>query len=176
MVQIHLDVPKSRFYYYPEALRAEQTLLLFLNPTQRKNYKRHGCFRVTGSHGTLYRIHCDDHVGNVEWINRKGTAKGNFCAHSDRVFGDDVPEPDHWLAQMLSLVTDEIAWLKIAHLMNDDWPPVYYQAMGREEAELLAYDVYYARKDGPAVECRHCRCRRWVPPWKYCQNCGYKDA
>lgn len=166
---------KSRFYDIEE-IRAEKTLLHFLNPVQKRSYHRHGSFRVTGSHGTLYRIQCDDHVGNVEWINRKGDVKANFCGHSDWGVGGDIPEPDHFLAQMLSLVTDEITWLKIAHVMNGEYPPMFYRHASRLIAELAAYDDHYMRSDSPATECRHCGQRRRVPPWAYCQNCGWRDA
>lgn len=143
--------------------RAEQTLLLFLSPHQKSSYHRYQSFRVTGSHGTLYRISCEHYSGNVDWITDTGYVKGNLCGHSGRdYYGRTLPTVDHCLAQMLSLVTDEIAWLRIAHVMNGDYPPVYYRTLNAQEAEPIAY--------------RYCRCRRTLPQrypaGYYCGRCG----
>ena len=145
--------------------RAELTLLSFLSPTQKRSYKSYNTFQVIGSHGTLYRINCEHFSGNVDWFNDVGTHRGTLCGHSDRDWRDEsIPCWDHYLAQMLSLVTDEIAWLRIAHLMNGEYPPVYYRNLTTEQAERLAYQYCHCditpRYSGLiGIYCRRCDLR-----------------
>lgn len=148
----------------PCEARAHEILLRFLSPTQKRDLKRAQEFWMTGSHGTRYKINCEHYSGNVYWCDSKDMIRGNLCGHSsvdwDR---ESIPLADHLLAQMLSLVTNEIAWLRIAHLMGGDYPPIYYRQLSPREAERLAYS--------------YCRCD-WSKGMHfndyYCARCGMR--
>ena len=128
----------DRRLYYVRAdrteARAQALLLNMLNETQRHTYYRFRRFQVQGSHGTLYRIHTAGYSGNVYWLRPSGRSGGQFCGHSDYDRGANLmlPASDHYLAQMLSLVADEISWLNVACLQDGDYPPSWHFAVKGE--------------------------------------------
>lgn len=126
---------------------AEATLLSFLTPAQRETVRKQEYFDIVGSLGTHYRIRTDDYSGNVRTISRKRDKRyllgwkvkelAQFCGHCDHKI--PVPTADHNLAQMLELVTDEVAWLKTAVRQFGPYPDAYWRSLDRADAEEIAY-------------------------------------
>jgi hypothetical protein len=102
--------------------RAEELLLAMLNEAQRRSYRLNGTFEVIGSHGNLYRIHRGK-AGNVEWIKPDGKFGGKLCAHPTER-DDWLPVPDVMLAQMVDLITDERAFIRVANVHQGDRPRI----------------------------------------------------
>lgn len=98
--------------------KALKLLLSVLTPEQRQTYADLGYIECTGSLGTRYRIN-RGHTYNVSWLNEWGREAGEVCATPDRWHGHggsrEMPDEDVMLGQLLSLVTDERAFLRIAH-------------------------------------------------------------
>lgn len=90
--------------------RAEALLLSFLSEEQQRNYRDGQWFEVVGSAGGRYRIR-QGMVGNIDWLDEDGAAAGSLCCHP--VYS--LPHPDIMLAQMLALITDEKAFVRLAH-------------------------------------------------------------
>lgn len=90
--------------------RAEALLLSFLSEEQQHSYHGGQWFEVVGSAGGRYRIR-QGVVGNVDWLNEYGAAGGSLCCHP--IAG--LPIPDVMLAQMLALITDEEAFVRLSN-------------------------------------------------------------
>lgn len=89
-------------------LRAEEVLLMCLNPVQEMEYRQHGCFHLQVNE-RRYRIN-KGRTGNVELIH-EGLPVYRYCAHPDLW----TPDQDVMLAQMLMLQTDEKRFLATAN-------------------------------------------------------------
>lgn len=94
--------------------RAKDLLMTLLNEQQRESYEHTCSFEIIGSLGTRYRINRGTN-GNVEWLTPDGESGGRLCAHPTMV-EHWLPMPDVHAAQMLALMTDEAAWLRLANV------------------------------------------------------------
>jgi hypothetical protein len=93
--------------------RAEELLLSLLTPEQAASYRERGWFEVRGSQGGRWRIRNRGQSGNVDLMPEIGEEReATYCAHPP----GSLPDADAHTAQMLQLVTDEDAFLKVANL------------------------------------------------------------
>lgn len=97
---------------------ATATLEAHLTDYQVRELRTHRRFHVVGSRGRCYRIHARGHSGNVELLRPDGTVQARLCAHPRR----PMPDPDHWLAQALELMTDEDHFLTVANVHAGQLP------------------------------------------------------
>jgi hypothetical protein len=122
-----------RHYDDTPGSKALRLLMRMLNDAQRETYARSGYIECTGSLGTRYRIRRGCHY-NVTWLDSGGLAGGDLCAAPDRFPRHglrELPPEDVLLGQMLSLVSDEKAFLCVANLGCDGkWPPCYRWTWG----------------------------------------------
>jgi hypothetical protein len=93
-------------------VRARSLLESLLSEEQRNSLRHHGRFQVTGSRGRRYCINANGQSGNVDLLDDAGGIMGKFCAHP----AGYLPDPDAWAAQLLALMTDEEAFLRVANL------------------------------------------------------------
>lgn len=148
---------------------AKETLQSFLTPEQRETVRTGGFFEIVGSHGTRYLIRTDDYSGNVRIVTRRPDRRftggfrlqeiAQFCGHCDQ--SRWVPVPDHNLAQMLELVTDEVAWLRTAVKQYGAYPaPYYLHATSKMVEEIAYFEKAYrdAGKDPELAYTRACHC------------------
>lgn len=91
--------------------RAEELLTEMLSDEQRNTREQFGWFAVRGSaSGRTYRI-AGGTVNNVSRLSEDGTVRDRvLCAHPP-----DIPDADCHLAQMLLLVTDEEAFVRVSN-------------------------------------------------------------
>lgn len=108
--------------------RAKVTLWKYLDPKQRRQYKRDCCFEVVGgSSGHIYRID-PAAEGNVMLLDKPGGKEvSRFCCGPKRFMeGDDIPlsVADIQLSQLWLLSsTNEVAYFKKANLYGGTrWP------------------------------------------------------
>jgi hypothetical protein len=95
--------------------RAEELLEAMLSDEQAASRRDSGFFTVRGSSsGAAYRIHNKGITGNVDRLDGEGRREVVFCAHPPA----GIPVADVHLAQMLSLVTDEDAFLRVANVLH----------------------------------------------------------
>lgn len=91
--------------------RAEELLVALLTDEQAASRREHGWFAVRGSASKrVYRIHATGIANNVDRLGDDGKRERVFCAHPP-----GVPAADVHLAQLLSLATDEDAFLRVAN-------------------------------------------------------------
>lgn len=98
--------------------RARELLLSWLTPEQEKTFKEQRYFEVVGNHtGDVYRIstHTTTHNVSVEKLGRRV----NYCAYPRNAH--ELPMEDIWLAQALSITSNEMAWLGVA-IKSDPFP------------------------------------------------------
>lgn len=88
--------------------RAMQLLFSMLTPKQIEDFTNRGYFDVTGSAGSRFRIWDRGPSGNVELLDGPGGYM--FCAACPQ----SMPNPDHYLAQALYLITDEPGFMRVA--------------------------------------------------------------
>jgi len=83
--------------------RARALLLAHLNPDQRAEYERFGCFHVQGPSGRLYRIF-HRWAGNIEIVTKPwGDPMAVLCIHPT----EQIPIEDSLLAQKLMIECSE---------------------------------------------------------------------
>jgi hypothetical protein len=93
--------------------RAEQLLMSLLNDEQRRTRRTHGWFEVRGSLGGRWRIRNSGQSGNVDLMPQDGDLRlMSFCIHPP----DRLPDADAHVAQMLGIVTDELAFRRTGNL------------------------------------------------------------
>lgn len=121
--------------------RARRLLYTLLTPAQLARCRRDGTFVVTGSLGGRYRLNA--RCGHVEKVERHGRyywRRWSFCYHEDTE--DELPPADRTIAHMLTLTTDEGAFLAEANvqhrsdLWNGEWRRQLNAA--RREREAVA--------------------------------------
>lgn len=94
--------------------RAMLTLLQFIRPEQRDEFRRHGHFYVRGgATGRRYRIN-RGRVANIDVLDGNGLVDHRLCAHPNLA----VPDYDTMLAQALFLEApeDEEAFVRTANI------------------------------------------------------------
>lgn len=112
------------------AERANALLLAYLSAQQRKTWARGGFFDVCARSGNVYRItnrgishNVYGPVNNVEATTRVLPLQ-SFCVHLPGGDGPcGYPMADHWLAQAMSILTDERNFLALASFPY--YPPYY---------------------------------------------------
>ena len=93
--------------------RAEQLLLSLLNDEQRRTRAEHGWFEVRGSLGGRWRIRNSGQSGNVDLMPQAGNERlMSLCIHPP----GGLPDADAHVAQMLGIVTDELAFRRTGNL------------------------------------------------------------
>jgi hypothetical protein len=92
---------------------ARKRLMASLTNEQRMQYEANGYFDVTSNLGTTFRLHADNHVGNIFQLPKGVIRTGRFCMHLSNRF-ESFPNEDHLLAQALMIRTDEVAFRRIA--------------------------------------------------------------
>lgn len=93
--------------------RAEQLLMSLLNDGQRRTRREHGWFEVRGSLGGRWRIRNGGQSGNVDLMPQDGDVRlMSFCIHPP----DRLPDADAHVAQMLGIVTDELAFRRTGNV------------------------------------------------------------
>lgn len=111
--------------------RAGLLLVSMLNERQRRQFAHHQWFDCVGSRGTRYRIEYG-RINNVSWRRPSGRLGGRMCAAPEEVPEWDpytaphpgrMPIEDQMLGQLLTLVADEFAYLRVANLVGGRWPP-----------------------------------------------------
>lgn len=95
--------------------RAEELLLRWLSDDQRRDYRDHRRFDLTGSDGRRWRIVCRGQSGNVEVLGAGGEWVLRLCAHPP----GGLPDPDAWLGQALAIVTNAAEFEAIANVHED---------------------------------------------------------
>lgn len=102
-----------RLALYSEEASAKARVLLMrvLNPIQRAEYEADKRFTLVGSLGGRYRI-AHGRVGNVSLLNDAGDPVIVYCAHPR----ERMPVEDVLIAQKLSLLTDEAAFIAVANV------------------------------------------------------------
>lgn len=95
--------------------RAEQLLMSLLNDEQRRTRREHGWFEVRGSAGGRWRIRNQGQSGNVDLMPQAGDVRlMSFCIHPP----DQLPDADAHVAQMLGIVTDELAFRRTGNVTH----------------------------------------------------------
>lgn len=104
--------------------KAAALLLAVLPPDEAARYQRERVFEVRGSLGGRYRIR-PGNAGNVDALNETGEVTGRLCAHP-RLWesGDQLPDADVALAQLLALTTDEAHFVRTANVHWGRRPPL----------------------------------------------------
>lgn len=93
--------------------RAEQLLMSLLSDEQRRTRREHGWFEVRGSLGGRWRIRNRGQSGNVDLMPQTGNERlMSFCIHPP----DRLPDADAHVAQMLGIVTDELAFRRTGNV------------------------------------------------------------
>lgn len=110
--------------------RAEALLLSFLSEQQRGDYRNNQHIVVIGSAGGRYRIR-PGLVGNIDWLDGNGAVGGSLCCHPR---SEALPHPDIMLAQMLALITDEEAFVRLANRYNGAVHPIRARARAAVDA------------------------------------------
>lgn len=99
--------------------RARALLRSLLSDEQWASYEGHGWFEVRGRSGRRWRIRDRGQSGNIDLMPEIGEERdATYCAHPP----EGLPDADAHAAQMLALVTDDEAFLRVA---NRHWrrPP-----------------------------------------------------
>lgn len=92
--------------------RSLELLRSLLSDGQWASYREKGWFEVRGSSGRRWRIRSSGQAGNVDLMPETGGERdATYCAHPP----DGLPDPDAHAAQMLALVTDDEAFVRVAN-------------------------------------------------------------
>lgn len=95
--------------------RARSTFTDYLTAEQKRTYRLEGYVDVVSNKGRTWRIYTHSYVKNVECIKARWWCFGmrgiKYCAHSQ----DTVPASLTHLTQLLTLMTDERAFRRVAH-------------------------------------------------------------
>ena len=103
--------------------RARELLRSLLSDAQWASYQGNGWFEVKGSSGRRWRIRDRGQSGNVDLMPEAGEERDvTYCAHPPGC----LPDADAHAAQMLALVTDDEAFVRVAN--------VHYRRPGRPAA------------------------------------------
>lgn len=95
------------------ATRALETLRSWLTPNQLQCFEKMNYIPVTGNHtGHTYHIGTNGVVNNVV-CQKDGIS---YCCYPRNSY--ELPHADIWLAQALSITTDEESWLRVAISRN----------------------------------------------------------
>lgn len=131
--------------------RARELLYQALNEEQRATFTKSNYFDLIGSAGTRWRIGTLSYSGNVTWRREDGSSGGEFCGHCSSTREKEwLPTPDHNLAQLLHLRTDEVDWVNTAVLCDGDRPRAWWYArVTPEGAEECAYQEKQRREYVP---------------------------
>jgi GAF domain-containing protein len=93
--------------------RARELLRSLLSDAQWASYEENGWFEVRGSRGGRWRIRDRGQSGNVDLMPEIGDERdATYCAHPP----GGLPDADAHIAQMLALVTDEEAFVRVANV------------------------------------------------------------
>lgn len=93
--------------------RARELLRVLLSDAQWARYEENGWFEVRGSKGGRWRIRDNGQSGNVDLMPEIGDERDvTYCAHPP----GSLPDADAHAAQMLTLVTDEDAFVRTANV------------------------------------------------------------
>lgn len=87
--------------------RARALLMSCLGPTQKRDYKRKGCFTCRSQSGKRFRLG----KGLPKELDRQDKAVASYCIHPI----PSVPDGDRLLTEMLMLRYDEAEFLRIAN-------------------------------------------------------------
>lgn len=87
--------------------RARALLMSCLGPTQKRDYKRKGCFTCRSQSGKRFRLG----KGLPKELDRQDKAVASYCIHPI----PSVPDGDRLLTEMLMLRYDEAKFLRIAN-------------------------------------------------------------
>lgn len=87
--------------------RARALLMSCLGPTQKRDYKRKGCFTCRSQSGKRFRLG----KGLPKELDRQDKAVASYCIHPV----PSVPDGDRLLTEMLMLRYDEAEFLRIAN-------------------------------------------------------------
>jgi len=90
--------------------RADELLISLLNAEQREQYKTEKYFTVCARSGKLYRLRRAI-LGSIDVLDDAGKVKHRYCAH----LRNDVPVPDHLIAQKFMIEHHEQEFLRIAN-------------------------------------------------------------
>jgi hypothetical protein len=102
--------------------RALGLLRSLLSDGQWASYQENGWFEVRGKSGRRWRVRNRGQAGNVDLMPEIGEERdATYCAHPP----GGLPDADAHAAQMLALVTDDEAFLRVAnlHWRRRDVPP-----------------------------------------------------
>jgi hypothetical protein len=93
--------------------RALELLRSLLSDGQWASYQERGWFEVTGASGRRWRVRNRGQSGNVDLMPEIGEERdATYCAHPPGC----LPDADAHAAQMLALVTDDEAFLRVANV------------------------------------------------------------
>ena len=96
--------------------RALELLGFVLSDDQMRTYREHGWFEIRSSKGRRWRIRDRGQSGNVDLMPEIGDERvATYCAHPPADAGRLLPAADAHLAQALTLVSDEDAFLRVAN-------------------------------------------------------------
>lgn len=87
--------------------RARALLMSCLGPTQKRDYKRKGCFTCRSGSGKRFRLG----KGLPKELDKQDKAVASYCIHPVPL----VPDGDRLLTEMLMLRYDEAEFLRIAN-------------------------------------------------------------
>lgn len=87
--------------------RARALLMSCLGPTQKRDYKRKGCFTCRSQSGKRFRLG----KGLPKELDKQDKAVASYCIHPV----PSVPDGDRLLTEMLMLRYDEAEFLRIAN-------------------------------------------------------------
>jgi hypothetical protein len=92
--------------------RALELLRSLLTDGQWASYQEKGWFEVRGKSGRRWRVRNRGQSGNIDLMPEIGEERdATYCAHPP----GDLPDADAHAAQMLALVTDDEAFLRVAN-------------------------------------------------------------
>lgn len=93
-------------------VRAEELLAAVLSEEQMAEYRTRRSFTLVSSKGRRWRIRAAGQSGNVDLLPDEGEEReATYCAHPP----GGLPDADAHLAQALTLITDEDAFLRVAN-------------------------------------------------------------
>jgi hypothetical protein len=102
--------------YRLAAERSRQLLDRCLTAAQRASMTERNYFTLTSNRGHQWQINCYGQAGNVSLLGASGMPLAHYCAHP----AGGVPDPAAWLVQMMTLATDELAFLRVANPYGGD--------------------------------------------------------
>jgi hypothetical protein len=109
-----IEVVKQDLVTGPAERAAEALLLSRLSEDQQRLYRLGHWFTVTTPSGNQYMVDCRrGYIGNVHYM-LGGMAARTYCIHLVH-HGGYWPLADHWLAQVMLLMTNEQQFLSTAY-------------------------------------------------------------